>query len=177
MDCPQCKGYQLEPSELEVGLIACRCAKCEGALLPLMNYRYWNDNNLNVESEPSTTTMVEDNTQAKLCPKCQRMMTKFKISAESGNKIELCTGCDEAWLDKGEWQLLKSLDVQNKLPSIFTDAWQRNIRLKQQEKSLNSHYEEKLGTEAFEKICNFKEWMEKQPDRGEIIQYLITKVQ
>ena len=40
MECPQCKGYHLEPRELEAGLIAGACPKCDGALLSLMNYRY-----------------------------------------------------------------------------------------------------------------------------------------
>lgn len=177
MECPQCKGYQLEPSELEAGLIACRCPKCEGALLPLMNYRYWSDNNADLELNASAEIVAEDNTQAKLCPKCQRLMTKFKIGVERQNRIELCTACDEAWLDAGEWQLLKSLDVHNKLPSIFTDAWQRNIRLKNREASLKAYYEKNLDKEVFDRVDGFKQWLEEQPEKNRIIQYLTTRIQ
>lgn len=175
MKCPQCKGYQLEPGELEAGLIACCCPKCEGALLPLMNYRYWVDSHQADEIQIPHELAVEDSTQAKLCPKCQRLMTKFKIGIEPDNKIEFCVGCDEAWLDRGEWKLLKSLDIQNKLPSIFTDAWQRNIRMKQQESNLKAHYTQKLGQEMFDQVDSFKKWLETQPEKAQIIQYLITR--
>ena len=137
MECPQCKGYKLEPKEIETGLVAGSCPKCSGVLIPLMNYRYWIDQGIKVKIETSDI-VTEDNNKAKQCPKCSRLMTKFAIGSDAENKIELCNNCDEAWLDKGEWQLLKLLDVHNKLPLIFTDAWQRNIRLKQQEKSLKT---------------------------------------
>jgi len=177
MNCPQCKGYQLEPCELEAGLIACQCTKCEGTLLPLMNYRYWVDRSTEVTDEEFNGVVTEDNTQAKLCPKCSRLMTKFSIGVEPANKIELCTGCDEAWLDSGEWKLLKTLDLHDRLPSIFTDAWQRNIRLKKQEESLKSNYQKRLGEPVFAKVDEFKQWLDAQEEKGEIIQYLSTRIQ
>lgn len=177
MDCPQCKGYHLEPYEIEAGLVACRCPKCEGSLLPLMSYRYWIDHNPDISFENTEKLIVEDSGQAKLCPKCSKLMTKYKIGTDPENKIELCSSCDEAWLDAGEWQLLKSLDIHDKLPSIFTDAWQRNIRVKQQETSLKSHYKNQLGEEAFSRVDEFKQWLDGQSEKGDIVQYLTTKIQ
>ncbi len=132
MDCPQCKGYRLEPKELEAGLLGASCAKCEGVMLPLMNYRYWLDQNPVVD-KLTEELIIEDSEKAKGCPKCSRFMSRFQVGADTSNRIDMCTGCDEAWLDKGEWQLLKQLDLHDRLPKIFTDAWQRNIRLKKQE--------------------------------------------
>jgi Zn-finger nucleic acid-binding protein len=176
MKCPQCKGYQLEPKEIESGLIAGSCVKCEGSLLSLMNYRFWADQHIEVEAVDDGEVIAEDCAGAKACPKCGRLMTKFQIGGESGNKIELCTGCDEAWLDKGEWQLLKKLDVHDKLPKIFTDAWQRNIRIERQEKKLKARYQYKLGVEDFDKVDGFKQWLDQHPEKSEIKQYLITAV-
>ena len=112
-----------------------------------------------------------------MCPKCTRLMTKFQLGAASENRIELCTGCDEAWLDKGEWRLLKQLDMHDKLPTVFTDAWQRNIRLQRQEQKLKQHYEEKLGAEDFKKLDEFKQWLDVHSEKIEIKQYLITTVE
>lgn len=183
MQCPQCQGYSLEPVEIETGLVASQCQKCQGTLLPLMNYRYWADQNASndventaVEQGSACDITVEDSEQAKLCPKCSRFMTRYTIGEGSENKLELCSGCDEAWLDHGEWQLLKALDLQNKLPAIFTEAWQRNIRLKKQEASLKANYKERLGEEVFDKADEFKQWLEQQENRNEITQYLITKL-
>ena len=177
MDCPQCKGYQLEPKELEPGLVAGSCTKCQGALVSLMNYRFWAD-----QQEPAETKVEgaviesEDNNKAQVCPKCTKLMTKFQIGTGSSNRLDLCTGCDEAWLDKGEWKLLKQLDLADKLPKIFTDAWQRNIRLERQEKLHKQRYEKLLGVEGFSRLDEFKQWLDLHPEEGQIKQYLITNL-
>lgn len=101
-------------------------------------------------------------------------MTKFQIGHQSNQKLDLCTGCDEAWLDKGEWQLLKQLDLYNKLPKIFTDAWQRNIRIKRKEIALDERHEKLLGKDNFLKVKEFKQWLHEQPNAELIKQYLIT---
>jgi Zn-finger nucleic acid-binding protein len=176
MDCPQCKGYSLEPKEIEPGLVAGVCAKCEGALLSLMNYRFWLDQQGEVEPSEAVDTVTDDNGKAKACPKCSRLMTKFQIGAAAGNRIDLCSGCDESWLDKGEWRLLKQLDLHDKLPKIFTDAWQRNIRKERQEQIHKQHYEKLLGAEDFLKLDEFKIWLDQHPEKDRIKQYLITSI-
>lgn len=172
MDCPQCKGYQLQPTELEPGLIVNQCVKCGGSLIPLMNYRYWADQTPAANTNFETDVVAEDNKQAKFCPKCSRLMTKFKIENDSPNKLEFCAGCDEVWLDSGEWQLLRELELHTHLPRIFTDAWQRNLRVQQREMHLKENYRKRLGDETFSKADDFKAWLECQPERTQIIQYL-----
>ena len=178
MHCPQCKGYRLEPKQLENGLIAAGCSKCGGALLSLMNYRFWSENQpAATEEKVSLDTvgeLAEGKEKAQVCPKCARIMTKFKIGLASANKLDLCTHCDEAWLDKGEWRLLKQLELHGKLPQIFTDAWQREIRIERMQNLVKQRYVDMIGEEDFEKIDAFKQWLNKHPDREEIKQYLIT---
>lgn len=40
MLCTQCKTTQMEPKELEQGLVVSACPSCHGTLVSLMNYRY-----------------------------------------------------------------------------------------------------------------------------------------
>jgi Zn-finger nucleic acid-binding protein len=178
MNCPQCKGYQLEPKELEPGLVAGSCSKCQGALVSLMNYRFWADQQEPTKANEKRSDLVEtvDNSKAQLCPKCAKLMTKFQIGSGSSNRLDLCTGCDEAWLDHGEWQLLKQMDLADKLPKIFTDAWQRNIRLDRQEKIHKNRYEKLLGETDFAKLDIFKQWLDKHPEKAQIKQFLITNL-
>tara|TARA_R110001592_G_scaffold103298_2_gene291158 strand:- start:22288 stop:22824 length:537 start_codon:yes stop_codon:yes gene_type:complete len=177
MKCPQCKGYELEPKELEPGLIVGSCSKCNGTLVSLLNYRFWADQQKHDTTESSDEIVeTEDNSKAQVCPKCSKLMTKFQIGSEASNRLDLCTGCDEAWLDKGEWKLLKQLDLADKLPKIFTDAWQRNIRLQRQEKLHKQRYENLLGADDFSKLDNFKQWLDQHPDKAQIKQYLITNL-
>lgn len=178
MKCPQCKGYALEPAQLEPGLIAAGCPNCQGTLLPLMNYRFWIERhhpeqlhaNRSVE-----TAQVEDVKDAKSCPKCARFMTKYQIGNEIKNRLDLCANCDEAWLDKGEWSLLKELDIADQLPRIFTDAWQRNLRRERQENLQKKRYTELLGEAGFQRLEEFKNWFDAHPRKADIQLYLNAK--
>ncbi|TQV75990.1 hypothetical protein FKG94_15380 [Exilibacterium tricleocarpae] len=172
MNCPQCKGYRLAPRELEPGLIAAGCSKCEGVLISLLNYRYWADYKRFSGPDGDEEIIAEDNEKAQLCPKCHRIMAKYRIGIEASNKIDLCANCDEAWLDSGEWSLLKRLDLQDKLPKIFTDAWQANIRKLRQTQQQKARYQNILGDD-FERVEEFKSWLEAHVEADKIKQYLL----
>ncbi len=176
MYCSNCKNVQLEPQELEPGLIVAGCPVCQGTLVSLINYRFWHDRyaDKTVANEVEGATEVKESESVHSCPKCSRLMLKYQIGPESNHKLDLCPSCDEAWLDQGEWQLLKRLDLHGKLPKIFTDAWQRNIRKQRQENSINDRYEKLLGEDVFDRARDFKEWLYEQPQVDDIKQYLIT---
>lgn len=176
MHCSSCKNSQLEPQELEPGLVAASCPSCNGALVSLMNYRFWADRYASNSSvvESANNVDITESESVHSCPKCSRLMLKYQIGPYTNHKLDLCSACDEAWLDKGEWQLLKQLDLQGKLPKIFTDAWQRNIRKQRQEIALNERYEKLLGGESFSKVKEFRDWLLQQPNKDAIKQYLIS---
>ncbi|WP_206019569.1 hypothetical protein [Pseudomaricurvus alkylphenolicus] len=182
MNCPHCKDVRLEPKELELGLVAASCSQCGGALLSLMFYRYWLEHYAAkeaAEEQPDSPEPVEaEDTQSALCcPKCTRLMTKFQVGPDTDHRLDLCTTCDEAWLDKGEWRLLKQLDLHGKLPKIFTDAWQRNIRLQRQEQRQNERFRDLLGDEDFERAEAFKQWLNQHPNKIQIRQFLSIEFQ
>jgi len=170
MKCCNCKHVDLEPKELEHGLLAAVCPSCHSSLLPLMNYRYWSERSHEVSN--ISTELAEETSGAKQCPKCQRLMSKFKLGVATKNRLELCGHCDEVWLDTGEWDLVKKLDLHEKLSSVFTDAWQRNILKQREASSLRDHYSQVLGEKDFEKVNEFKLWLDKHPKRAEIKHYI-----
>lgn len=172
MLCTHCPNTRLEPRELATGLVAAVCPTCEGTLLSLMNYRFWADR-FAAQTSDVEPAVVAESDSVNCCPKCSRLMTKYQIGHGSEHKLDLCAACDEAWLDKGEWQLLASLDLQGKLPKIFTDAWQRNIRKQRQEDAVNQRYEKSLGADTFAQAHTFKQWLYKQPNRDVIKQFLM----
>lgn len=173
MLCVSCKQSHLEPKELEPGLIAAVCSECSGALVSLMNYRYWLDNMGAAFVQADAKAEVPDELPGvRACPKCTRLMTKYQMGAASEHKLDLCAGCDEAWLDKGEWQLLKQLDLQGKLPKIFTEAWQRNIRKTRQESALQDRYEKLLGADDFATLNTFKQWLYHHPQKEAMKQFI-----
>ncbi len=176
MHCSTCKNTQLEPQELEPGLIVASCPSCSGALVSLMNYRFWADRYATAGGvvESANDAQANESESVHSCPKCSRLMMKYQIGPQTQHKLDLCSACDEAWLDKGEWQLLKRLDLQGKLPKVFTDAWQRNVRKQRQEIALNERYEKLLGEESFSRVKEFRDWLLQQPNKDAIKQYLIS---
>ena len=73
-------------------------------------------------SDHSVVEEVQDTNAAITCPKCARLMTKYKMSGFVANRLDVCPGCDEAWLDGGEWELLKALELSRKMPLVFTNG-------------------------------------------------------
>jgi Zn-finger nucleic acid-binding protein len=175
MHCSSCKTARLEPRELEPGLIAAVCQQCDGALVSLMNYRFWLDRYGTTGDQESTRPLDVPDEQpgVRACPKCSRLMTKYQMGINSSHKIDLCAACDEAWLDKGEWQLLKHLDLHGKLPRIFTDAWQRNIRKARQEAFQQDRYEKLLGEDDFGHVNEFRQWLYRHPRKEDIKQFIM----
>lgn len=175
MHCPTCQSTPLEPVELEQGLVAAGCPRCNGALLALIQYRYWMDNHQSDVLEKSEDPpAVEEPEGAKLCPKCRALMTKYRVGADTDNRLDLCAHCDEAWLDGGEWQLLKQLDLHDQLPLLFTEAWQRNIRLRKEKFNMEKHFTQLIGEGDFPKVEEFKNWIDQHPAAAHIKHYINT---
>lgn len=174
MQCPTCKNSVLQAVEIEDGLVAAQCQRCSGALLPLMNYKFWIAKNPQLESSQSVDCQHQaaDVKQAKFCVKCSRMMSKFKISGEIDNRLDYCSACSEVWFDKGEWQLLKQQNVIAHLPEILTDKWQKQIRSDQQDETVRQRYVEILGQDDFNKINEFKQWLDAHPEKSSIKQFI-----
>jgi Zn-finger nucleic acid-binding protein len=102
-------------------------------------------------------------------------MLKFKISGEHQNRVDVCTNCDTAWLDQGEWELLGSLSMQSKLSTILTEPWQRRIREEGISASQQQRFEDILGQHDYKKLMDFKQWIESHPKKQELERILCTK--
>ncbi len=176
MQCPRCLKQSLNPTELETGLICGHCDSCQGTLLPLLNYRHWLARlDYGVVEVPEDTLVAEDNTHALICQKCQHLMTKYRIDVATNHRLDYCGHCDEVWLDDGEWPLLKQLDHHYHLPHLITEVWQNQLRHQESQLRLYSRYRDLLGDESFEKVREFKEWLQEQDDKQSIRQFLLME--
>ncbi len=175
MKCPTCNDQPLLPTKLEEQLPANGCRQCEGALLPLLTYRQWAET-YSVSAdiplcEISEDTAAAENGKALVCPKCSGFMTKFRIGNNTDNRVDLCGSCDEAWLDSGEWQLLKQLEIQHKLSNIFTEEWQRRLRKDQAREHFRTEYEQLFGDD-YGRLQAFREWLTEHPQKTDMLRYL-----
>ncbi|MGB3597814.1 MAG: zf-TFIIB domain-containing protein [Pseudomonas neustonica] len=178
MHCPKCKNMDLKPTKLDDSLPVMGCTSCEGSLLSLLYYRDWAERvTLETSDADYNSEVVQDadSKTALSCPKCARLMTKYSVTGALNNRIDLCSGCDEAWLDGGEWQLLKSLALANKLPSVFSDQWQRKVRQEQTELARIERLKKVVGEEDTERAIAAREWLSSHPNKAAIVQFLAVE--
>jgi len=173
MKCPVCTTSELRPTMIEDLLPAMACGQCKGSLVSLLYYRHWAEQH-KPESVQTTASDIRstDTNRAITCPKCERIMTKYKLVGSVANRVDLCASCDEAWLDQGEWELLERLELSDKLPSVFTDAWQRKLRNEKTEETRHAILKRTIGEQATAKVEEFRAWLNAQQQKSAILTYL-----
>jgi Zn-finger nucleic acid-binding protein len=175
MKCPRCKTTDLKPTMIEENLPAIACSSCHGSLVSLVYYRHWAETQKPPEAltgAPVQAVETTDTTTAITCPKCGRLMTKHKLTVGVANRVDVCPSCDEAWLDRGEWELLEALQLSHSMPSIFTEQWQRRIRRELSEDMRRSILKRAIGDEAAAQVEQFRSWLRQVGHKSEIMAYL-----
>jgi len=162
---------------MEQGLSGMGCNECKGVFVSLLYYRDWAERFLSTvpeseEAEEINSEKVENTHSAMSCPKCSRIMTKYRVSSEHDNRLDLCANCDEAWLDKGEWSLLKSLKLGSQMPLVFTEQWQKQLRNQVTENARRQRFVDMLGEDTITEADKVRQWIAKEPKRAQILQYL-----
>jgi Zn-finger nucleic acid-binding protein len=99
-------------------------------------------------------------------------MTRYRMTGEMHNAVDVCASCDEAWLDGGEWALLKVLQLANKMPLIFTEAWQRKVRKDMTDSKRRSILAKSIGDDAVARVDAFKAWLETINHKSDVLLYL-----
>jgi Zn-finger nucleic acid-binding protein len=172
LTCPICKDPVLEPVRIEDDLPAQGCSRCGGSLLSLVSYRNWRDHAAPAAPDDSAPRPgVTDAASALQCPKCDRLMTKYRFAADARNHIDLCGHCDEVWLDHGEWEMLERFAMTDKLSHVFTQPWQNRVRSDAAKRRVEERWREKLGAD-YEKARELRAWLATHPEGKELLAYL-----
>lgn len=174
--CPVCPQSGLKHTLISESLPAHMCPACEGLLISLVAYRQWREH---VEppkrpDRPPTNVAVEDSKDAIACSKCGSMMTKYRISSESPNRIDFCEPCEDIWLDHGEWEIVEDLAGSDHLWTILTQPWQRRIVTESIDKMEVERLQDLLGPD-YEKIVELSRWLTGHASRDLILTYLRRK--
>ena len=177
MKCPCCKTAELVPTMIEESLPAMACGNCHGSLISLLYYRHWAETQRPAADASPAGPAVEasDTTSALNCPKCQRIMTKYRMTGNVANRLDVCARCDEVWLDAGEWQLLESLHLDLKMVSVLTDGWQRRLRKESSDEARHKSLVRLIGEEPAQRVEEFHDWLAQQEHRAQIMTYLYRR--
>jgi len=172
--CPVCKTTDLYPAKLADGLPGFYCSSCEGQLIEILNYRHWceqTSNNIKEQNSPGLNE-PQDSSNALICPQCHKLMTKFGISGKTTNKLDLCSNCGRFWVDGGEWNLIKALNLDTHLTKVFNEPWQKAIRAERALLEKDNVLQKLLSKEDYQQLKRIKDWIDKQPCKKQITEYI-----
>ncbi len=172
--CPKCSASTLRHTLVNNSLAANGCNRCKGVLVSLVTYRDWRERSgLAGRSVDKTECLTEvpDTKDAMVCGKCRNLMTKFRISAETDNRLDYCASCDEVWLDGGEWEMIEKLVGSGELANITTQPWQYRVTTATTEMMALERLKKTLGDD-FQSVAQFRELLDGHPARLEILAYL-----
>ncbi len=175
MDCPVCEKSNLKREKMDQDLVGYSCGTCEGHWIGANDYADWLDKAGEVLPEKPFSDIsieVNDNTQAKLCPGCGRIMVKYKVGHGLDFHLDRCGGCGGVWLDTNEWKAMKDRNLHDEIGSVFTAPWQAQIRQKQNAQVLDAIYSKRFGEEDYQKIINMRQWLDAHPHRQAILHFL-----
>jgi Zn-finger nucleic acid-binding protein len=101
-------------------------------------------------------------------------MRKLRITKDSSHRLDYSMAVGGVWLDKGEWELLKSAGLAGSLDAILTEQWQTKIRDQKAEETFTQFYINKFGEDDYQKIKALREWLASHPHKADLRSYLLA---
>ncbi|WP_196140285.1 zf-TFIIB domain-containing protein [Aliikangiella sp. G2MR2-5] len=175
MNCTKCKQGSLSPSFIEGLFRAHTCTDCGGNWILIEDYVAWKERNPDVTFKEDAVFEVDDTKTALLCPVSGTIMQKFKVSHDSEHKLDYSPQVGGVWLDRGEWEFLKSANLAGSLNRIFTEFWQKTIREASAKETFTEIYKEKFGEADYLKAKEIREWLTAHPCKADLRAYILAE--
>ena len=119
MRCPACREGFLQSDQLDDGPAAATCPACAGGFVRSADYHVWlKDHGENLPERPAdeqSAMEVVDSGAGKLCPACDRFMTRVKVGHDVPFHLDFCANCGGVWLDAREWDVLRARNLHDEV--------------------------------------------------------------
>ena len=178
MRSPVYPDVPLVLQEMEPDLSVYRCPKSGGVWIPLQNYFDWQRRQPAPLSLPATAEPVlagDAEKRALICPESGRLLLRYLVGHGLAFHIERSPVTGGVWLDRGEWDALKSKGLHVELHLIFTAAYQRGIRTQEYAATMEQTFRERIGEQDFSRAVEIRSWLRSHPRRHEIGCYLLSE--
>ncbi len=175
MKCPVCKDYSLQSTELQMGLPAYQCPRCNGIWISSNEYLNWRKtqgDELPGKAFEGDIGPIWQTEKLKLCPNCSHILTRYRIMPGVKFYLDHCGHCQGVWCDAGEWDIIVSHNLHDKVNQFFTRPWQARIHEAETRNMLDKLYLEKFGPEDYSRIKEIWEWLTPHPHRAMLLAYL-----
>ncbi|TWO70934.1 hypothetical protein FN976_12845 [Caenimonas sedimenti] len=136
------------------------------------DYRHWRDQAGAAAQAAIGLLVVEDHPAARPCPSCARLMQRVRVGATPDFRLDRCAACALLWLDRGEWDALRSAGLATSLEEILSERWQRDLQAQEVRTRRIAQLREKHGAECMEELARMREWLDTQPHRDELLALL-----
>jgi Zn-finger nucleic acid-binding protein len=167
--------------EVEPGLVVYECPQSGGLWIPLQAYFAWKERQPQTCAAPpegGALVLQDDSRQrALVCPESGRLLLRYRVGHGLQFHIDRSPATGGVWLDKGEWEALKSKGLHVALNLIFTAAYQRQIRSAEYVQTLTEAFRERIGAADFSKVVEFGAWLAQHPRRRDICCYLLDSLE
>ena len=175
MKCPCCPEHNLVPAFIDNLLRSHHCPHCQGHWLLIEDYVSWLERNKSDLSQDEADYQLEDSKIALFCPASGVLMQKYRINNDSDHKLDYSPQVGGVWLDRGEWEYLKSRGIACSLNKIFTTHWQRQLRENDAKATFEDLYRKKFGNEDYEKVKALRQWLYSKDNKAELRAYLLAE--
>lgn len=177
MKCPNCESINSESLLLDSNLNAIKCNDCEGIWIPSNNYFKYIESNKPDLSILNPTDMQKvfsekDSETGKKCPDCGKQVVARKAGFGAEFKVDRCDHCFGIWLDKNEWELLKTKNLNTAIYYMFTSTWEMKVRSQTEFTLKLEAIKKNFSIDQSSKIVDFLEWLEQQENKKELISYI-----
>lgn len=177
MPSPIHRDVQMNPEVIEPRLAVYRCPKSEGIWIPIHSYLDWlQKQGAPIKPLPESyqpETVPDSDRPALICPESGTILTRYRVGHGLDFQIDHSYLTGGIWLDKGEWEALKSKGLHDHLTMIFTASYQHKVRDETAAERHREFLSQRLGTDGLNKLDEFRTWVGNHPDRRLIVRELI----
>jgi Zn-finger nucleic acid-binding protein len=167
--------------EIEPGLSVYECPISGGLWIPLPAYLAWKEQHPEATITPSDgaapVTQDDSRNRALICPESGRLLIRYPVGHGLAFHIDHSPATGGVWLDKGEWEALKTKGLHGSLNLIFTAAYQRQVRSTEYVQELTNTFRDRIGAADFAKVEEFGAWLAQHPKRRDIYCYLLDNLE
>jgi Zn-finger nucleic acid-binding protein len=183
MQCPKCKE-PLTQSQLFATLNAESCTACAGQWVDGDEYQQWRQAQTKTTVDPvkvlranlaAYKVPAETDTKTGLCPQCQRILSRTRVSTEPFFYLEQCLSCNGVWFDRDEAAILQQLKLHNQIEILSSGTWQSQIRSAQMLLSEKEAVIEKLGIDIAQQVFELAEILTEEPNGDFAVAYLMRR--
>lgn len=181
MQCPACTKSPLSTTQTQGNPVTEDCPSCHGRWLAFDAHRVWLEalppdrleNYTHATSQPvQPHAHANKPAKARTCPRCGKLMTRFRVGPDHQFTIERCPACAGVWFDAGEWEAVLSIVPLPRVQHIFNDSFQHKLELELRRRVQNERCRTILGDHDYQRAIAFKEWLAAHPKRDVLLALL-----